>query len=322
MRNFFIAFLILLFFAVGAIAAFAWLDFTSPSKLAQETNVILPKGSGFSKSVDILTENQVIAHPLFFKMIAYVRGDAQRIKAGEYNFPAAISPREVLQMLVEGKVVVHKITIPEGLNVREIVALLNNEKILTGEAPKNIAEGSLFPETYHFTYGDSRAALIARMQEKIKKTLDELWEKRSDKLPFTTKEQALVLASIVEKETGVVSERSRVAAVFINRLRIGMKLQSDPTVVYGLEKIEGKAMGRSLTVADLRAPSEYNTYVINALPPEPIANPSREAIEAVLHPMETNELYFVATGDGGHNFASTLEQHNKNVQEYRAKIRQ
>lgn len=317
-----LSFILILALATAAVVAFAWQDFISPSKLEQETNIILPKGSGFSRSVDILTENKVIGHPLFFKVIAYARGDAGRIKAGEYNFPANASPKEILQMLVDGKVVVHKITIAEGLNVREVFELISEDKILAGELPANIAEGSLFPETYHYTYGDSRAALILRMQEKMKKTLDELWETRSDKLPFTTKEQALVLASIVEKETGVPAERSRVAAVFINRLRIGMKLQSDPTVVYGLEKLEGKAMGRSLTTNDLRTQSEYNTYVINALPPEPIANPSREAIEAVLHPMETNELYFVATGDGGHNFAATLEEHNKNVQEYRSKLRQ
>lgn len=322
MKNFLIALLILLLSAAGVIA-FAWLDFTSPSNIAQETNVILPKGSGFSKSVDIISENQVIAHPLFFKAIAYGTGAAAHVKAGEYNFPAYTSPQEVLKMMVEGKVVVHKITISEGLKVREIVALLNAEQILIGKVPENIAEGSLFPETYHFTYGDTRASLISRMQEKMKKTLDELWERRAEKLPFSGKKQALVLASIVEKETGVATERPRVAAVFINRLKIGMKLQSDPTVVYGLEKQNGnKALGRTLTASDLKTPSTYNTYVIDALPPEPIANPSREAIDAVLHPMDTNELYFVATGNGGHNFAATLEQHNKNVQEYRARVRQ
>lgn len=322
MRNLLVIILVLLIASAGVLA-FAWLDFNSPGKLAQETNVILPKGSGFSKSVDILSENQVIAHPLFFKAFAYAAGAAQHVKAGEYNFPAGISPKDALQMLVQGKVVVHKITIAEGLKVREIVALLNAEKILAGEVPENIAEGSLFPETYHFTYGDNRASLIARMQEKMRKTLDELWEKRAEKLPFADKQQALVLASIVEKETGVAAERPRIAAVFINRLRIGMKLQSDPTVVYGLEKLNGnKALGRALTINDLKIPSAYNTYMIDALPPGPIANPSRQAIDAVLHPMETDELYFVATGNGGHNFASTLEQHNKNVQEYRAKIRQ
>lgn len=320
LKNFLIA-LLILFLSVAAVGAFAWLDFTSPGKLAQQTNVILPKGSGFSKSVEILSENQIIEYPLFFKAIAYGTGAAAHVKAGEYSFHANISPQEALKMLVEGKVVVHKVTIAEGLNVRQIVALLNAEQILAGEVPENIAEGSLFPETYHFTYGDNRAALISRMQEKMKKTLDELWEKRSEKLPFSDKKQALVLASIVEKETGVAVERPRIAAVFLNRLKIGMKLQSDPTVVYGLEKLNGdKALGHALSITDLRTPSAYNTYIIDALPPEPIANPSRAAIDAVLHPMVTDELYFVATGNGGHNFATTLEQHNKNVQEYREKI--
>ena len=320
MRNFFI-FILVLLLSASATGFFAWSNFTLPSNLPNETTVILPRGNGFSKSIDILAENKVIEYPIIIKLIAYASGDARRIKAGEYKFQQRISPQEVLQMLVDGKVVLHKITIAEGLNVREIISLLNSEKILEGSIPEDIAEGSLFPETYYFIHGDTRASVIARMQEKMKKTLDELWEKRTDKLPLASKQEALVLASIVEKETGLPAERARVAAVFINRLRRGMKLQSDPTTAYGLEQMAGQPLLRALTVADLKIPTPYNTYVIDGLPLAPIANPSREAIEAVLHPLETDELYFVATGNGGHNFASTLEQHNRNVQEYRATIK-
>jgi UPF0755 protein len=316
----FIVFLLILFLSFSAIVFFAWRDFTSPSSLSQETTVVLPRGNGFAKTVDILAENNVITHPQIIKLFAYLNGDSSKVKAGEYIFPAGISPQAVLQMLVAGKVVTHKITIVEGLNVLEITELLNAEKMLEGNIPENIEEGSLFPETYHFTYGDSRASIIARMQEKMQKTLADLWEKRADNLPIVDKQQALVLASIVEKETGLASERARVAAVFVNRLKKGMRLQSDPTTAYGIEKVTGKPLGRALVTSDLKTPTLYNTYVIDGLPPAPISNPSREAIEATLHPMETDELYFVATGKGGHNFASNLEQHNKNVQEYRAKI--
>lgn len=311
---------LLFLFTSASVVAFAWHDFTSPSQLSADTNVILPKASGFSKSLDILAENQIIAYPFIFRTIAYIRGDAQKIKAGEYHFTSNISPQEVLQILVQGKVVLHKITIPEGLNIREITALLKDDEILEGELPATIAEGSILPETYYFSYGDTRSSLVSRMQEKMQKTLVELWEKRAEGLPFSTPEQAVILASIVEKETGVASERPRVAAVFINRLKRGMKLQSDPTTMYGIEQAEGKKADSPLTLSDLKNPTPFNTYTIDALPPTPIANAGKAALEAVLHPLNTDELYFVATGTGGHNFASTLAEHNQNVAKYRAEI--
>lgn len=319
MRSFILFFLILLLF-VSEASFFVWRNFTFPSDLSQKITVILPRGNSFAKNIDILAENKVIDYPLTVKIIAYMNGDATRIKAGEYDFPAGISPKAVLQALVQGKVVKHKITFSEGLNVREITDILRADKILEGDVPINIEEGSLFPETYYFIYGDTRTSIIVRMQEKMQKTLSDLWEKRSDELPLANKQQALVLASIVEKETGLVAERSRVAAVFINRLKRGMKLQSDPTTAYGLEKMMGKPLGRSLTLTDLKMPTPYNTYVIDALPPAPISNPGREAIEATLHPLSTDELYFVATGNGGHNFSNNFTKHNKNVQEYRKNI--
>ena len=320
MRNF-LYFLLFLLLVSISVCIFAWYNFISPSKLSTDTNVILPKASGFRKTIDILAENNVIIYPLFFKAIAYISGDAQKIKAGEYNFPSNISPQAVLQILVQGKVVLHKITIPEGLNIREITALLNGDEILVGELPTLIAEGSLLPETYYFSYGDTRASMIARMQEKMQKTITELWEKRADGVPFSTPEQAIILASIVEKETAIEDERPRVAAVFINRLKKGMKLQSDPTTIYGIEQAEGKKADTALTLSDLKKPTAFNTYTIDALPPTPIANAGKAALEAVLHPLNTDELYFVATGTGGHNFASTLTEHNKNVAKYREEIK-
>lgn len=318
--RYFTLFLLVLAVAASSVVFFVWHDFNSPGDLSQETTIILPRGNGFAKSMDMLSENKIIGNPLPVKLVAYINGDAKKIKAGEYRFPVGISPKEVLLMLVKGQVVRHKITIAEGLSVHEVVELLRADPVLEGEIPGEIEEGSLFPETYYFIYGDTRNSIIARMQDKMQKTLDDLWEKRADNLPFANKQQALVLASIVEKETGLAIERPRVAAVFINRLKRGMQLQSDPTVVYGIEKETGKPLGRQLLIPDLRTPTPYNTYIIYGLPPTPIANPGYNAIEAVLHPLDTNELYFVATGDGGHNFANSLEEHNKNVKEYRLKI--
>lgn len=298
-------------------AIFVRQDYVTPRKNDGEINVLLPRGIGAVKIIDLLAENNVIAHPFFFKIIAYSTGKSKKIKAGEYLFPSDISPKDVLQMLVSGKVVKHKITIVEGLNVREIFTLLHAEQKLDGELPENIAEGSLLPETYYFARGDTRASIITRMQEQMQKTIVELWDKRAENLPFTTPEQALILASIVEKETGVEEERARVAAVFINRLRIGMKLQSDPTTAYGIEKNTGKELGRLLTLTDLKTENPYNTYTISALPPTPICNVGEASLTAVLHPLQTEEIYFVATGKGGHNFAKTIADHQKNVAEYR-----
>ncbi len=299
---------------------FAWRAYTSHNDLTQEVTAVLPRGSGFAKSLEILSDNKVISQPFLVKIAAYATGDALFVKAGEYAFPAGAAPRDVFRILAQGKVVKYKITIAEGLNVREITELLNANSVLEGAVPNNIEEGSLFPETYYFVRGDNRASIISRMQDKMEKTISELWEKREQNLPLSNKKQALTLASIVEKETGVASERPRIAGVFINRLRKNMPLQSDPTVVYGIEKETGSPLNRPLVIPDLRIPTAHNTYIIPALPPTPIANPSRAAIEAVLHPLKTNELYFVATGSGGHNFATSLDEHNQNVKKYRESL--
>jgi UPF0755 protein len=290
--------------------------YDAPGPLSERTNVVFKRGTGFVAIVDQMADSGVIRDPLLFKALAVLSGDARKFKAGEYDFSAAISPRLIMNMIAEGRVVVHKITIAEGLTAEQVLTLLNGDTTLEGAILGNIDEGSLLPQTYHFVYGDQRQDLIVRMQAGMKTTLNELWEKRKKDLPFQTPQQALTLASIVEKETGVTEERPRVAAVFINRLHKRMKLQTDPTVVYGIEKEHGP-LGRPLFSSDLKYPSPYNTYLIDGLPPGPIANPGRAAIEAVLNPPDTNELYFVATGTGGHNFSATFEGHSANVKSYR-----
>ena len=296
--------------------------YTASGPLAESTTVVFKRGIGFHGIVDELAEKNIIRSPLLFKAIAVISGDARRFKAGEYAFEMASAPKDILDMIANGRVVVRKITVPEGFTASQVIALITAETALDGPVPTTVEEGSLLPQTYHFMYGDTRAELTNRMQAGMRSELNALWAKRAEGLPLDTPQQALTLASIVEKETGVPSERGRVAAVFINRLKKGMRLQSDPTVIYGIEKNRGKPLGRALLSGDLDDPSPYNTYQVVGLPPGPIANPGRDALAAVLNPPQTNELYFVATGDGGHNFAATLDEHNKNVKIYRARIAQ
>lgn len=299
---------------------FAILTNQQPGPLTADTNIIIRKGMKSQAVAEELGRVGVVRFPYVFFAQQLITGNNKKFKAGEYHFTAGITPNEVAQKLVNGDVVIHKITIPEGWNVREIKAAIQADAVLEGEITRAMPEGSILPETYQYIYGDTRDALVSRMQTAMTKVLDDAWNKRAENVPLKTKEEALVLASIVEKETGVPEERARVAAVFINRLKRGMKLQTDPSVIYGIEQKLGDAMNRSLTLNDLETPTAYNTYVIDGLPPAPIANPGRSAIEATLHPLETDELYFVATGTGGHNFAKTLEEHNRNVAAYRAEL--
>jgi len=285
-----------------------------------ETSVIIPKGTGSLQTVGALAEAGVLRFPYWFYAVQVAIGNTKKFKAGEYAFAAGSTPAQIQEKLVAGEVVVHKITLPEGWNVREAKALLLNDKILSGDITREMKEGSLLPETYQYTYGDTRDGMIARMQAGMIEALKDAWDNREEGLPIANKQEALILASIVEKETGVAGERPHVASVFINRLRKGMRLQTDPTVVYGIEQEKNAPMSRALTYADLEKPTPYNTYVIPALPPAPICNPGLDAIEAVLNPAKTDDLYFVATGHGGHNFSSTLDEHNRNVDAYRKAV--
>jgi UPF0755 protein len=313
--RFFLTMLAVIALSVIVALVYTWDYFEGPGPSGQPVTVLFKRGVGFHGIVDGLAQQGVITDPLLFKALAATVGNGRAFKAGEYVFPAQATPHTVMQMLAEGRVVVHKITIPEGLNVREVVKLLQGEPALEGDVALPIAEGSLLPETYNYTYGDKRQGIVVRMQAGMRALLADAWARRKAGLPFDTVEQGLVLASIVEKETGVADERGRVASVFINRLRKGMKLQSDPTVAYGL----GQPASHGLTGADLQSDTPYNTYVIAALPPGPICNPGRTAIEATFNPPDTEDVYFVATGSGGHNFAGSLEAHNDNVRKYREK---
>jgi UPF0755 protein len=312
--------LLSLLVAALILAGYGYFYFVSPSALPEERTVQLPTGSGFRLSVDMLAEQGVITQPVMFKVVAALTGDARRIKAGEYRFAAHISPQDVLRKMVAGEVVVHKLTIAEGLNLRQIREVVMQETSLGGAFPDDVKEGELLPQTYHFVYGDTRAQLVARMRTAMRDALAELWAKRAEGLPFSTPQEALVLASLVEKETGIAPERARVAGVFVNRLRVGMRLQCDPTIIYGIEQKTGTAMERTLTRTDVETHTPWNTYTIDGLPPTPIASPGRAALEATLNPQPTDELYFVATGNGGHAFARTLSEHNRNVAAYRAAL--
>jgi UPF0755 protein len=239
------------------------------------------------------------------------------LKPGEYSFQKSASLRDVIGIIVEGKVVQHSVTIPEGLTSEQIVARLTDNEIFSGNVREMPREGTLLPETYKFPRGTSREQVIQRMRQTHKRMLAEIWERRNPDIPVKSPEQLVTLASIIEKETGKADERSRVAAVFVNRLRQKMKLQSDPTIIYGL--VGGKGtLGRPIKRSEIQQPSPYNTYVVDGLPPGPIANPGRASLEAAANPARTRDLFFVADGTGGHTFTETYDQHQKNVVKLRA----
>ena len=250
-----------------------------------------------------------------FKLAARLEELAPALKAGEYELPPGASIMDIVRLLKEGKALLRFVTIPEGLTTAMIFRRLEAEELLTGEISFEVREGDLLPETYSFQRGDTRDSVLKRMKDAHDDVLAALWEGRHADLPIKTADEAVILASIVEKETGIADERPRVAAVFVNRLRRGMRLQSDPTIIYGLTG--GEPLGRGIRRSELRKETPYNTYIIRGLPPTPIANPGRDALAAVLNPVETNELYFVADGTGGHAFATSLAEHNRNVAKWR-----
>jgi UPF0755 protein len=243
------------------------------------------------------------------------------LKPGEYAFQKNASLRDVIGTMVEGKIVQHAVTIPEGLTSEQIVARLSDNDIFAGAVKEIPREGTLLPETYKFPRGTTRDQVIQRMQQAQKRVLAEIWERRNPDIPIKTPDQLVTLASIVEKETGKADERSRVAAVFVNRLRQRIKLQSDPTIIYGL--VGGKGtLGRPIKRSEIQQPSPYNTYVVDGLPPGPLANPGRASLEAAANPARTRDLFFVADGTGGHAFTETYDQHQKNVAKLRTMEKQ
>jgi len=304
-------------FLVGGAVAWFWHAFNAAGPLTDEKVVVIPKGVGTAGIAKVLTDAGVIDDPLVFKLGARLTvADGQPLHAGEFKFPTAVSARGAIRVLIEGKAVLHRLTVAEGLTVAEIYAEIQATPQLDGPLPPPPPEGTLLPETYFFVLGDTRGQMVARMQSDMSTALTDLWAKRDPDVPLTSPEEAVILASVVEKETGKDDERPRVAAVFYNRMKKGMPLQSDPTIIYALT--QGKAkLDRALTGSDLKLDSPYNSYTNTGLPPGPIANPGIAALKAVLHPMKTKELYFVADGTGGHAFAETLEQHQKNVAKWR-----
>jgi len=290
--------------------------------LQEDKIVNIPARAGMTDIADTLQREGVIDNNRWaFIGSVFALKARSELKPGEYLFQKNASLRDVIGTMVEGKVVQHAVTIPEGLTSEQIVSRLADNDIFSGSVREVPREGTLLPETYKFPRGTTRDQVVARMQQAQKRTLAEIWERRSPDLPVKTPEQLVTLASIVEKETGKPDERSRVAAVFVNRLRQKIKLQSDPTIIYGL--VGGKGtLGRPIKRSEIQQPSPYNTYVVDGLPPGPIANPGRASLEAAANPARTRDLFFVADGTGGHAFSDTYDQHQKNVARLRAMEKQ
>lgn len=278
--------------------------------------VRIEPGSGVSAIAAQLHGEGLVSHALLVRLWARYSGQHTRLRAGEYEVPAHASIAQVLTLLESGKTYARKLTLAEGLTVTEALIVIQDAEGLTGEITYIPGDGEMLPETYHYTWGDPRADLVARMTADMAALVQTQWAARADGFVLKSPNELVTLASIVEKETGIASERSLVAGVFLNRLRKGMRLQSDPTVVYALTNGSG-ALGRALTRDDLKIDSPYNTYRVRGLPPAPIANPGRDSLLAVMNPAVTDALYFVADGSGGHVFARTLKQHNRNVAKWR-----
>ncbi len=301
-------------------------EYRKPGPLSETKLILIDRGSGLSGIAARLQSEGAITQDLIFKIAARLKKVHTQLKAGEYEIPPQASMAQILQKMVAGEVYDRKVTFREGLTSWQVVQILNRTAELAGDPIATIPEeGSLLPDTYHYMKSDTRAKLIEQMQAAMKKTQDDLWPTRVADLPIVNMSEVMVLASIVEKETGVPDERRKVAGVFINRLKRGMPMQSDPTAIYALTKGEIKEdgmgpLGRRLLRKDLEIDSPYNTYKYPGLPPGPIANPGRESIAAVLNPEAHNFIYFVADGTGGHVFAETLAEHEDNVVKWR-KIR-
>ncbi len=302
--------------ALGGLAAYGWHLFTSPGLLAEDKVLVFEKGQGLRSIATKLKSEGIIENELSFIFGVRLKEQQKRLKAGEFLFPAGISPEGAMQVVVLGKSISYAITIPEGLQSREIIALVAAEEKLVGDVTHTLPQGSMLPETYHFTRGDTRDQVISRMKSGMDTALAEVLKKFTPNDLIRNKNELLTLASIVEKETGKAEERPHVAGVFLNRLKRKMRLQSDPTVIYGMTKGEAD-LGRAIRRSDLKNENPYNTYVIAGLPPGPICNPGLASIQAVLNPMKTDDLYFVADGTGGHVFSKTLAEHNRNVRAWR-----
>ena len=312
--------------AIGGSGVILYSQYERPGPLEADRTVVVPKGKGRIQIAEYLETEGIIGNRWTFvagHLFQSTFGPKKNLdlKAGEYQVKEHASMRQVLETLTEGKSIQYKVAVPEGLTSQQIVDRLKADSNLSGEIASIPADGTLLPDTYLISKGMGRQELVDRMQAQMQEFLAPIWEKRQAELPLRTPEEAIVFASVVEKETGKPDERDRVSAVFHNRLKKGMRLQSDPTIVYGLVGGQG-ALGRSLTKPDIESKTPYNTYQINGLPPGAICNPGRASIEAALNPAATNDIYFVADGSGGHAFSETLKEHNAAVQKWREVERQ
>ena len=314
--------LIIIFLSVLSVLAYmqikGWIAEGGP--LLNVTNVVVPKGASLKTVAEELSRAGVIDKPWLFRIMARINGLAKHLKAGEYQFMPGISLQAAMDQIARGEVFFRRITIPEGLTSGQIMYLIANYPDLEGEIDLDVKEGELLPETYSFELGASRNSIILQARAAMQKALEEVWASRDSSLPLKDVNELLTLASIIEKETGVPEERPLVASVFLNRLKKGMRLQTDPTVIYAITEGE-TSFGRSLKRADLKIDSPYNTYLNYGLPPGPICNPGREALMAAARPQQSDYLYFVADGKGGHRFARSLNEHNRNVKAWVRSIR-
>lgn len=310
--------LLLLILLIGVAATVFLYDYAinQPLKISEDTLFLVNKGDSLNKIAQSLQDKRLVKDKHIFILFSKINKIYPQIKAGEYLFNGEFSVKQTAEKLSSGKVYLRKVTFPEGLTSTEIAKILHKENFLSKDEFAAPAEGSILPETYAYMRGDSPEKIIKQAQKAMQNVLEQAWQERDQNLPLKSKEELLILASIVEKETGIGMERAQVASVFVNRLRLGMLLQTDPTVIYALTN--GKEdLNRPLTRKDLSIDSPYNTYKYAGLPPTPICNPGKDAIYAAAHPSETPYLYFVASGNGGHNFATTLSEHNENVRKWR-----
>jgi len=317
--NFLLSLLVLAIVGASVLFYFGKLQFDAAGPSPTASTFLVKRGSGIVEIADGLERRGLISDARVFRYGVRAYGHEKDMKAGEYEIAAHASMRDIMETLRSGKSILHSLTIPEGLTVQQIFDRISANDVLVGDMPEKLPpEGSLFADTLRFTRGTTRQEIIAKLQAEQKKLVDDIWAKRNPDLPLKDVNEFVTLASIVEKETGVASERPHVASVFINRLKKGMRLQSDPTIIYGLFGGRGKPADRPIYRSDIDKPTPYNTYLIDGLPPTPVANPGRAALEAVANPLETNDLYFVADGTGGHVFSATLKEHNENVRRWRS----
>ena len=319
MRHRVFVYFLLIFVAVslvGGSVLSTYNQFISEGPLTEQREILIQSGESLRKIAHHLHQEGIINSPTVFELGVRAMGHGKDIQVGEYAIPRRASMKLVATLLTSGQTYVRRLVIPEGLTSTQVVNSMENMKGLMGQVVQVPKNGSLLPDTYHYSYGDTKEGMLQRMKNAMTTTLDELWAGRDTSITLKNKKEALVMASIIEKETSKDSERAHIASVFYNRMKQGIRLQSDPTVIYAITngQVENK---KRVLYEDLKFQSPYNTYVIYGLPPSPIANPGRASIYAVLHPMKTDDLYFVADGTGGHVFAKTYKEHQKNVQKWR-----